>query len=427
MLVAASVAAAPAWRSAEGQAAGVPPDSVVDANSAVSAEDSGGPVEVSVDDPTVAAFARYLDVPIDDAAALLAVQQEAGRVEDRLIAEFPDSYGGRWWSYEDNRAKFGMTANAAAAGKSVGTFERSDSMDVVEVKYTLVELETASRALGSIIEKAGIAGIEAGVKTNLNSVVIGLPPPAERTPAHQAILDDAIKAYGNMISTEELPADWKLTPAACGTGSYEDFCDPPLRGGVGFSQPGGVCTSGFIAQSRTDTKRYVVSAGHCRNSTTAQFASRQANGTVRNIGPWHSGNAGSPDDWMIAQITSTYWTTANTVFVRANSAPPYPTARDENYTITADSNSAAGDFVCYSGRTTNTACGSVEATGIGGGQGAVRAAYCIQQGDSGGPVYRLHTAYGINYAFGGTGAACRSYYVEIRDAENALNVNVLLS
>ena len=69
----------------------------------------------------------------------------------------------------------------------------------------------------------------------------------------------------------------------------------------------------------------------------------------------------------------------------------------------------------------------VEATGIGSGAGAVRTTYCIQGGDSGGPVYRLHTAYGINYAYGGTGGTCRSYFVEIRDAENALNVNVLLS
>jgi len=427
VLLGVSVAAAPKSSSATERAAEAPPNSID-----VPIDDwnggSGGPVEVSVDDPTVQAFASYLDVPPETAAELLAVQQEAGRVEDRLAAAFPDTYGGRWWSFEENRAKFGVIADVGAAAKLVSESPRAASMDVVEVKYTLAQLEAASHFLGAIIEEAGLTGIEAAVKTNLNSVVIGVPPPQERTPEQQRILDDAVLKYGEMITTEPLPAGWKVVPTACGTGSWEDFCDPPLRGGVGFSHSGGLCTSGFIAQSRIDTKRYVVTAGHCRNGTDpAQFASRQANGTIRNVGPWHNGNPGAPDDWAIVQITSSYWTTDNIVFVRANPSPPYPTTRNEAYTITADSNSAAGDFVCYSGRTTNTACGSVEATGIGGGQGAVRASYCIQPGDSGGPVYRLHTAYGTNYAHGSVDGVCKSYYVEIRDAENALNVNVLLS
>lgn len=232
-----------------------------------------------------------------------------------------------------------------------------------------------------------------------------------------------------MITTDALPVDWKVIPAACGGSSYPDFCSPPLRGGVGISHAGNLCTSAFMARSRTDTKRYVVTAGHCRTDTNpALFQSRQANGTIRSVGPWHNGNPGAPDDWAIVEINSSYaWGSDNIVFVRANPAGPYPTSRDEAYEITADSNSASGDFHCYSGRTTDTACGYVEATGIGSGAGAVRTTYCIQGGDSGGPVYRLHTAYGINYAYGGTGGTCRSYFVEIRDAENALNVNVLLS
>lgn len=302
-------------------------------------------------------------------------------------------------------------------------------MDVVEVEYSLAELEEASRMLGSIIELSRLTGIEAGVDTSLNSVVIGVPSEVERTADHQLILNDAVQQFGTMITTEELPAEWQVVPAACGGSEYPDFCDPPLRGGVGIGHGTKVCTSGFMARSRSDPKLYMLTAGHCRDGTDpAMFKSRQANGRLRRIGSWHNGNQGAPNDWAIVGFNSPYdWNPDNVVFVRANSAGPYPTTRDETYEITADSNSAFGDFVCYSGRATDTACGSVDKTGVGSGAGAVRATYCVQGGDSGGPVYRLHTAYGINYAVGSFDGMCRSYFVEVRDAENALNVNILLS
>lgn len=150
------------------------------------------PVEVSVEDPTVQAFASSLAVPLDQAAELLAVQQEAGVVEDRLVTEFPATYGGRWWSFEERRAKFGMTADIDRAASSVSQSRRGEFMDVVEVRYSLTQLENASRALGTIIERSDLNGIEAGVDTSLNAVVIGLPSVAERTAEHQRILDDAV-------------------------------------------------------------------------------------------------------------------------------------------------------------------------------------------------------------------------------------------
>ena len=420
VLMAVTVAATPTWSSA-GET--TPPSSPGENGSS-----PGDMVQVTVDDPTVTAFAAFLEVPAEEAAVLLATQQDAGRIEDQLVAEFPTSYGGRWWSYEENRAKLGMTKDLEGAAAIVARSNYAEAMDIVEVEYSLSELEAASRRMGEVIADEGVDGIQAGVMTNLNSVVIALPASEERTARQMAVLERAIDDYGSMISTETLPPDWRVVPTACGIGSNEDYCSAPLRGGVGFNHAAGTCTSGFIAQSRTDTKRYVITAGHCRIGTDpSPFESRKNDGTIVNVGPWHNGNPYAPDDWAIVQIIWSYWTTDNIVFVRANPNAPYPTTRDEAYTITADSNSAAGDFVCYSGRTTNTACGTVEATGVGAGHGAVRTSYCVQPGDSGGPVYRLHTAYGINYARGNVNGICKSFYVEIRDAENALNVNVLLS
>jgi hypothetical protein len=106
------------------------------------------------------------------------------------------------------------------------------------------------------------------------------------------------------------------------------------------------------------------------------------------------------------------------------------TVNDPDYPIVRDSTSVQFSRICKSGVRGGTSCGRV--LGLGATdtyegvtvRGLGWASYCREGGDSGGPIYANHTAYGIHVSGDDD---CSAYYQGIRGAENLLSMNVIFA
>jgi hypothetical protein len=123
------------------------------------------------------------------------------------------------------------------------------------------------------------------------------------------------------------------------------------------------------------------------------------------------------------------------VIVKASSQ----TTADTHYAIKSDSKSTMGQLLCLTGRTTGTHCAEVSDLGADestlGPNGQVFVLHnmgeldsCVTQpGDSGGPLYKTHKAYGIYSAGVNAAFQCVEAYQGIRGAEKALNADLVLA
>jgi hypothetical protein len=112
------------------------------------------------------------------------------------------------------------------------------------------------------------------------------------------------------------------------------------------------------------------------------------------------------------------------------------TTYDPNYTIHATAFSSVGQMICRTGQTTGTECGEVTALGAnftGSLNGTSYTTHNLgevdvcgaQGGDSGGPFYKVHRAFGmLSGAMSFGPAFCHEYYQGVRGAENLMGVSV---
>jgi hypothetical protein len=180
----------------------------------------------------------------------------------------------------------------------------------------------------------------------------------------------------------------------------------------------------------------LLTAGHCVFGTSKQtpwYAKNEAN-VISSIGNTYGYVYPGKDAGAIRIDPSSYWATKApiaAVVVKSSDGNP-PTTYNPNYTIKADSKSSIGQILCMTGRTTGTHCGEVIYLGeeVNYGQGPVYNLGVIDEcisrkGDSGGPWYKKHRAYGIHS--GSTRSCDDEFYQGIRGAENDLNVDILLT
>jgi hypothetical protein len=138
--------------------------------------------------------------------------------------------------------------------------------------------------------------------------------------------------------------------------------------------------------------------------------------TVNNPSGWEQGRG-----WVFVRASAPYCST------------PYDcidgTTRDPSYEIHDVSRVGDGWRVCMSGRH-GTSCGRVFDLGFSYTELGytyrylARADYCSEGGDSGGPVYAYHHAYGIHQ--GGIDG-CSAVFQSVVQAQDGLNVDVMLS
>jgi len=403
------------------------------------------------DDPTVVWLASDQNISRADAARRAAWQLRAGVLIDKARPALGGRFGGIWIDEQDyGRIKVGMVDATAADQGWVNAQGFRGAADIVEVPRSLNDLETAAEWLWSralelnqdTVDDGSGWTLGVGITPSRSTVNLSVPPPMHVSDAQRAFVDQAEKRYGEALFIEEYEAPPR--EGACTTINGQSYCDPPLRAGIAINHAGGgTCTGAFPARSRSDNKLYQLTAGHCTRNRENVWRTRFPNNSVHDIGAVHNCRAGRGPanncsqggaDYAILRVNNpSGWSQGRGwVFVRASgSHDGVPgTNRDPSYEMRNVSRVSEGWRVCKSGRH-STSCGRIFDLGYSYTSGSgysyaylARARYCWRGGDSGAPVYAYHNAYGIHQ--GGISESCTGYFQSIVDAQNGLNVDVML-
>lgn len=381
-------------------------------------------------DPAALFLMQKYRLTAAEATDRLVQQDRATSLQDNLEATFGDAFGGLWI----DQASGGLTVVGVRPGqertvRDLAAARQVTRLRVVPVARTVGQLRATQaevqRALattpGSDLRLGGVY-----LPTNQVNVKIQAGDPAARARGEALAAELNARHLGQLrfVSSAGVP----MTASCIFSGEFNVFCDPPLRGGVGITASGVRCSAAFNVRSTSDGKRYLLSAGHCNTSGTWQ--TRFANLEIHDIGPTHNAFFNSSGDGMIIRLNNpTGWNPKPWVFVTGNSG----TTRDETYDINADGGTTFGMAVCMTGRRDGTQCGEVidtDTPGVVVDHVAEVSGGCIRGGDSGGSVYKNHTAYGLVHGGtfpGGDNNFCSItwFYQGIRGAMSALNVRLV--
>ncbi len=415
--------------------------------------------EVDPDDPAALSLATDAGIGLAEATERLEWQRRAVEVDlpsQMEAALGAQQFGGMWVDDEDRgHLKVGVVGPDSRADDLVSTLAQAQGLgavvDVAPVLYSQARLDEVTDELGLTVAEVNVDArqpIDFGQPVGVNRIELRVPPMEVITPQQQEFVDSAQARYGEILQLGVAEGHYRA--AAC----LGDYCDPPLRGGIGIigptssdSPPTGSadCTGGFVAQSQIDSEMYMFTAGHCvfaHGISGRAWWTRFASNVPHKIGPVHGrarwGNG--EGDMAIIRISNVPgWNPRSWVMVK--SSPDWEdvpgTEWNHEYPITGSSTVINGKRVCHTGQTTGTSCGRVTALGVSrtydipyNGRTLTRTVndlaqttMCIRSGDSGAPVYDHNIAFGI-VATSRVGNCRDSYYQGIRAAENELNVRV---
>jgi Trypsin len=358
----------------------------------------------------------------------VTVQLRAGELTDPLRATAA-GFGGVWIG-PDGRVKIGIAGAVggnggrdgarAARRLAVGHGLRGET-DLVPVRHTLQAIEDGAAWLGGElvrVNQGAPAPLLSAQWVAGNAVELRLPAGALTSTQHE-LVEDARARLGDLLVIGHYGG--RLGPNACTVAR----CDPPVRGGVRMRGSSDVCTVGFLARGRGAGNTYAITAGHCAgNSWTVQTSTLR-----RTLGNVTARRFSSDGDAMIIHVANRgFWKPRPWVYVTRSA----DTTLEKQYKIRDTGRSVEGARVCLTGSVNGSDCGRVLRLGITGTyrgvtvRNLIEADFCGGPGDSGGPVYSGHVAYGIEVANDPDAAQCRTYYQDISSAENFLNVDVML-
>lgn len=415
---------------------------------AVHADPMGEPEDPMLQEIAVAHYVKKYRVDPGEAQYRLELQDRAGGIEDDVEALLGDQYAGVWFDHADRgRLKIGITRAAAPRTAELRTlaerYQVEGDFDSVEVRFTLNDLlraqASARSALTSMISSARA---KTGYDPSLNRVVVIA---LARLTADEESLIRRVQSMPE-VNVRRLEIDSLA-------GRYHTCwvrqCDPPFRGGreIGELDAGSiyVCTAAFTAQDHVHPYRFhVITAGHCIHfGSWWNWASRDESGNWRLFGSsnykaYFAGSSGR-DAGRVRISNDSFWIPPNpaaTVVVKASDDTTY----NPNYKIRKTSLSNIGMTLCRTGRTTGTECGEVDLLGTDqtawGTDGKIYSVSNMGEldvcdaegGDSGGPIFKNHRAYGLFSGSVDVGPAfCWSWYQGIRAAEEFLDVSVQLA
>jgi hypothetical protein len=282
------------------------------------------------------------------------------------------------------------------------------------------------------INKGAAWPLEAGLQPQNNLVEIRSARNHSLTPAQQTVIDAAKRRYGAAVKLGVYDGRYEAT--ACDTFGPE--CDPPLRGGVRiYSNYGGRCTASFNAKSRTDSKFYLMTAGHCgQNRNIETWSANASNGDDHVIGTYHKWIWDETGDMSIIHNVGnvTYWSHIQAIVLSQTSSGFL-----DLYSINSDSKSTVGDRICsqqayYQPNTLTgfTPCATIRELGVTMTYGGVTVRGLgranpmgVIDGASGGPMFSYGVAYGILVAANRT--TDNVLYQGILGAQSALNVKII--
>lgn len=266
------------------------------------------------------------------------------------------------------------------------------------VKRSTDELIGDALAVRAELEGAGIAVAEARIVQEQDALeVILLRGSAVDDPLHDSLLLERAKEItANRPWIILNPQVHWYVDEGCSISLRN--CDPPLRGGTGLANINStLCTYGFRVHGLSTGNDYVLSAKHCNTSIGTDRYAMTANGVKMYVGKVHSQYSANGGDAALVSILNTaYWGSRNNmIFVEAS---PW-LVRDTAYYISSSPGRSAslpgGANLCHTGASAATTCGLYLGYDPANANfGMVDYASC--PGDSGGPVFRSHAAYGLH-------------------------------
>jgi streptogrisin C len=383
-------------------------------------------------DPAAVALADEWRVPIEEAEARVGRQEASAALADAARATFGTRFGGAYLDQARGGVLVvGFVGPVATEelGRLTDRYGLRGHTVGASVAHSQDQLEAAIASLSAGLADANQGArvpLQVALRLDLNAVELSQPMTVPATERQQRFLADAVARFGPLLV--HVRSDAAPDVAAC---TYPN-CDSPLRGGVNIHG----CTAGFMTQSKVDTKKYVLTAGHCVNGGGTKHT-HLADLTEVDIGPVHNFTFGAGGDMGIIRIVDTgYWDPKPWVYVTASNGG-YPTTKNESYTIegTGYSSALIGKYLCKTGKTSSTTCGKVEAIGVTVNYPGVtvhnlgRANIHICKGDSGGPLYVKHIAYGLvsglKFYPGSNQCGDTLYYQGVKGAADAMNVVLL--
>ena len=432
----------------------------------------------------VAGYAQKHSVSPDTARAALRIQDRASGLPEEITAGSANAgYGGVWFDHAQRTVKVGLTpgTDATPVQQSFTARGLTGSSGVVQVASTQRQLEDARERLMSALSDLAQANLlSASFRSSQNDVLLETATAmtsAQRQRVTAAAAAETVKV--TVVASDE--PTFATLDLACDRRA----CDPPMRGGIALWRTSPIrsdCTSGFMARTRTTAESpRVVTAGHCVQAWLATGSSiiglaqpgerppplNTLGAPVANPAPV-VGNAG--DFGLITvEPTSRFYNgglLSPWVYVSRNDRQGDPeadsgrTTRNPKYRIrahrdnqfTGSARNVEGATVCATGAVSGTHCGEITKRGLRRGGKDVRRAELevfncnydaaklnnsaeeFQPGDSGGPVFKRATAYGIISAVIDLGKdsngnqkynGCRMYFAGAKEAESALNVDIL--
>ena len=400
------------------------------------------PYLAAATDPAVTTLARDRGISIDEARRRIGWQEPAMLLGDELGRALGDRFGGLWFDEAGGgRVKVGLVgADSGAAAALIARRKLTAVTDLVAVQQSYAGLEQAHAWLSEAIIKANpptangqISGLASALLVDKNQVQVQLPRGQTLNAAQRAVVAAAKRRLGPRLAVGSWSGQIHTEACEWGLGPAIWDCDPPLRGGVGIVSFSGTsratCTAGFNVRSTSDSKWYVLTAGHCGAKGTSwegQPPNPPPNSWAVTIGAMHN-SVNSPSSYndygIIANESElSYWHPGPYVYVHLSP----DTTENSLYPIKAVGGSTKGLRVCVSGAVSGTDCAPVKQTGwpVAGGYAVVD--YCTTGGDSGAPVFSGNYARGIHVGAMRGAVACHDrLYQGVAEATQQLHVSVV--
>lgn len=337
-------------------------------------------------------LAAYEGVSADEARYRLELESLAADLEPVVAATWPNSFGGLWLRIDGPPGiVIAFTKNGSENVAELATaFARPEALLNVDVERSLADLVALHGQLRStreavqnlaagpiplaIADTGGTYDIGIDVVTN-QVAVYAMEETAELRAAFNALYGDAVRVQGGA-----------MVPAC-----QRHDCRYTMRGGLWLTAPNQqkLCTSSFAAFS--GSTYYTLSAGHC---------TRESGITGRYHGGVNFGSVCS-SCWVVARsVDAERIPRQNSVWYMGASIFVEPTDIRPIYQHISWESTAVNTFVGKSGMNSGTTKGYIydkylSLSYVPNSERFIGVAACAVVGDSGAPVFRNNTAYGI--------------------------------
>jgi tripartite motif-containing protein 71 len=369
----------------------------------------------------VASFAKGFVIPAAKAQEEIEIQAEEAQLPQEVSHVLGNHYAGIW--FDNARGEFVVPVPNRASARTAedDVAAQAGNFRTEEVESTWSELEDQQRSLMARLRPMLPAGsIESSLDAESNRIEFDVSAALDAPDLSR--LERVVGSSPVATSVDQVAAS-TLQFGDLSCEAVYRVCSAPMRGGTWWGYPygGGIgggeiiesCSVGFPMIGNTYGNRFMLTAGHCLPfsekepevvSTKAAWAEFKANPhrESREIGTLQAyrNAVNSASDWALFNANGGYWDNGT--------AAPTITAWGigEEYEILSEGSSYQGQNMCHSGASSGDSCGPVVATDVTGEAehlGKINriehmtefGPVCAAEGDSGGPVYSGHTAFGV--------------------------------